>query len=179
MADDLRERLIRTAYLDLALERCLTIALEPDGLPLVPSHWREQAEQHAAVALAPVMSAAAVERTEGECVFCEIAAGRAPAQIISDGPSSVAIVPLNPVAPGHALFIPRQHVRDAYTIPRVTAQTVKDATSWARRDPRYTAANFITSVGAAATQSVYHLHVHVVPRTPGDGLALPWTGVAP
>jgi len=56
-AGGLRERLIRTAYLDLAVERCLTIQLEADGLPLVPGHWREQAEQHATAALAPAEGA--------------------------------------------------------------------------------------------------------------------------
>jgi len=53
MADTLRERLIRTAYLDLAAEHGLTIMPGSDGLPVVPSHWREQAEQHATTALAP------------------------------------------------------------------------------------------------------------------------------
>lgn len=60
MADTLRERLIRTAYLDLAVEHGLTIMPGPDGLPLVPGHWREQAEQHATAALAPGTSTTTV-----------------------------------------------------------------------------------------------------------------------
>jgi len=51
MSDALRERLTRTAYLDLSAELGLTIMPGPDGLPLVPAHWRDQAEAHARAAL--------------------------------------------------------------------------------------------------------------------------------
>lgn len=113
-----------------------------------------------------------------DCPFCEIVAGRAPAQFVADGFQSIAIVPLGPVTPGHFLVIPRTHVADAYEDPAVTSATMRDAADWARRmsdgDPRFESVNLITSVGRPATQSVFHLHIHVVPRRVDDGLALPW-----
>ncbi|AYN58878.1 histidine triad nucleotide binding protein [Arthrobacter phage Richie] len=113
-----------------------------------------------------------------ECPFCEILAGRGPAKFLADGISSIAIEPLNPVTPGHFIVIPRRHVADAYDDTSVTAMTMHDASQWAKmfswRDKRYESVNFITSVGKPATQSVFHLHIHVVPRTENDGLALPW-----
>lgn len=113
-----------------------------------------------------------------DCPFCEIIAGRAPAKFLADGISSIAIEPLNPVTPGHFIVIPRNHVTDAYDNPSVTAQAMHDASQWAKmfswRDPRYESVNLITSVGKPATQSVFHLHIHVVPRADNDGLALPW-----
>jgi histidine triad (HIT) family protein len=77
------------------------------------------------------------------------------------------------VAPGHLLVVPRVHVADATTDPEVTAEVFAAAAELAR-DLR--PCNLITSCGEAATQSVFHLHVHLVPRREGDGLALPWTG---
>lgn len=110
-----------------------------------------------------------------DCIFCKIVAKEAPATYRADGISSIAIEPLNPVTPGHLLVIPRVHVADAFEDPRITATTMYDAATWARLFGAEEA-NIITSVGAAATQSVYHLHVHIVPRRDGDGLMLPWTG---
>lgn len=81
--------------------------------------------------------------------------------------------PLNPVVPGHLLVVPDTHVRDAAEDPDVAAGAMEVAATIAQR---YTAANIITSIGADATQSVFHLHAHVVPRRPGDGLLLPWSG---
>lgn len=113
------------------------------------------------------------------CVFCEIVQGNVPAKNLADGISNIAIEPLNPVVPGHFIVIPRTHVADAYHNPDITGRTMRDATQWADlfrlRDRRYESVNLITSVGAPATQSVFHLHIHVVPRAEGDGLALPWS----
>lgn len=104
------------------------------------------------------------------CVFCEIAADRAPAVFVRQWAEAVAIVPLNPVVPGHTLVIPRAHIRDASESPHIAGRTMMRAAELAR--PPF---NIITSGGAEATQTVWHLHLHVVPRRAGDGLALPWT----
>lgn len=106
------------------------------------------------------------------CVFCEIAAGTAPATVVRDWGDVLAIVPLGPVTEGHVLVIPRAHVADAGEDPEVSARTMACAAELMGELP---AANIITSRGAVATQSVFHLHLHVVPRRAGDGLALPWT----
>lgn len=108
----------------------------------------------------------------GDCPFCEIVAGRTPATYVHEWPDVIAIVPLNPVVDGHTLVIPKRHVRDFTTAPNVTADTVRRAAELMRWTPR--PMNLITSKGREATQSVWHLHVHLVPRTENDGLALPW-----
>jgi histidine triad (HIT) family protein len=87
---------------------------------------------------------------------------------------SVAFEPLSPVTPGHLLVVPRQHVSSALAGPAVAGNALKFAAYLANRLD-IGAANFITSAGKAATQSVFHLHVHIIPRTENDGLALPWT----
>lgn len=106
------------------------------------------------------------------CVFCQIVRGEAPATVVKQWSDMIAFVPLNPVTPGHLLVVARQHVEDALEVPWITGNAFMRA---AQLSQKVGSCNFITSVGSAATQSIHHLHVHVVPRTHGDGLALPWT----
>jgi len=110
---------------------------------------------------------------EDPCPFCEINTGRAPATFVHEWSDAFAIVPLNPVVEGHVLVIPKTHVEDFTTDPEVTAKTYRRAAELGR-DLQLQHANAITSKGEHATQSVFHLHVHLVPRTKNDGLALPW-----
>ncbi|MFD8938576.1 HIT family protein [Streptomyces sp. NPDC059578] len=107
------------------------------------------------------------------CVFCAIAAGEAPATVVHAWTDAIAIRPRSGgVNDGHLLVLPRTHVPDAGTDPDVTATVMRHAAQLMAQHPN---ANLITSRGPAATQTVYHLHVHVVPREDGDGLPLPWT----
>jgi histidine triad (HIT) family protein len=94
-----------------------------------------------------------------------------------DDRHSVAFQPLNPVTPGHFLVVPRLHVSRALESPAAAGHAMAFA-GYLANQMDLTDVNFITSAGKAATQSVFHLHVHVVPRREGDGLALPWTGQA-
>lgn len=105
----------------------------------------------------------------GDCIFCAIIAGQAPATVVREWPDVIAIVPIGPVVDGHVLVIPKRHVRDFGEDPEVSALTMRRAAEIVPHP-----ANIITSLGREATQSVYHLHVHVVPRAEDDGLALPW-----
>lgn len=107
------------------------------------------------------------------CVFCTIIDHDRHQQIERRYHSSVLITPLNPVVEGHKLLIPIEHTRNATESPMVFGQVMYDAALYAAEIGD---CNIITSVGAVATQTVFHLHVHVVPRHLGDGLTLPWTG---
>lgn len=109
-----------------------------------------------------------------DCVFCEIVNGTAPAEIDWWDTENEAVVfkPLNPVAAGHRLVVPFAHVADFAESPNTTAAVMRSAAMFAHRSDQ--ACNLITSKGAAATQSVFHLHVHIVPRWTGDQLMLPW-----
>jgi histidine triad (HIT) family protein len=107
------------------------------------------------------------------CVFCAIATGEAPAVIVREWPDALAIRPRSGgVNASHLLVLPRVHVQDAGTDPDVTAAVMRRAAELMAEQP---AANLITSKGAAATQTVFHLHVHVLGRQEHDGLPLPWT----
>lgn len=120
--------------------------------------------------LAQAVCVATAKGQENPCIFCEIVAGRAPAKVVGRWAEAIVIVPLNPVTEGHLLVIPTQHVMDARIEPITTGMVMARAASLAPHP-----CNLITSVGAEATQTVFHLHVHIVPRREGDGLPLPWT----
>lgn len=107
-----------------------------------------------------------------DCPFCQIAASR-------PGNSEIMVVePLEPVTGGHLLIVPRLHIRDAAADPNLAARcfflaatAVKDGLFGVAHGD----ANIITSIGAAASQTVFHFHLHIVPRTAGDHLLLPWS----
>ena len=82
----------------------------------------------------------------------------------------VTFEPLAPVTPGHLLVVSRSHIRTAHDDPITAGFAMQKAATLARGGDY----NIITSIGPAATQTVDHLHVHLVPRRHGDGLALPW-----
>jgi len=109
------------------------------------------------------------------CVFCAISRGDSPAKVLDGGAQALIIEPLNPVTPGHVLVIPHVHIDDFTDGDgHVAAATMRVASAYAADlgGP----CNLITSKGPEATQTVPHLHLHIVPRREGDGLALPWTG---
>jgi histidine triad (HIT) family protein len=109
------------------------------------------------------------------CVFCRIVAGKAPAKVVCRWEDALAFVPLDPVTDGHTLVVPTKHVRNYTSDPDVTAATMRRAALLAPQIDRES--NLITSCGPLATQTVFHLHVHIVPRRRDDGLALPWTPI--
>lgn len=100
------------------------------------------------------------------CVFCAKFEG------IPEDTHVIDFEPLNPVVPGHRLVVPRKHVSDFAEDPETTAEAMKYAASLAQKYPSF---NIITSKGKEATQSVFHMHIHIIPRTEGDNLKLPWT----
>ncbi len=127
------------------------------------------------------MTAQRGEPAKGPCVFCEIVAERAPATVRASWLGALVIEPLNPVTPGHMLVIPREHLEDGADRGAEEGdwRGLDFAVALARKyvqEERIGDCNLITSRGPAATQTVRHLHLHIVPRRIGDGLALPWTG---
>ena len=112
--------------------------------------------------------------TVNSCIFCRILRGDAPKPENFESDNKVAsFTPLHPVVPGHRLFIPRIHVQDSAESPLWTGILMMAAADYASR--RRNCFNLITSAGDWATQTVFHLHVHYVPRQIGDKLHLPWS----
>lgn len=108
------------------------------------------------------------------CVFCEIVAGRRPANIVYEDDLTVAFLDLRQYHPGHTLVIPRQHLQDVRDLDEATGAAIMTTVS---RITRAVAAAFQNdglslwhSIGPAAFQEVPHLHFHIHPRLIGDDL---------
>ena len=117
--------------------------------------------------------------SDADCVFCKIVSGEVPGLIIDQDERTVAFMDINPATRGHALVIPRRHFRDLLDIDQENLEAVIVAAQrLARKMPdRLGAAgvNLLNSCGRAAWQTVFHFHIHVIPRYEGDPLRLPWT----
>src|SRR5215211_5771769 len=114
-----------------------------------------------------------------DCIFCKIVAGEIPATKVDEDEHTIAFMDLSPATRGHALVVPRSHHEDLWTIdPDTLGHTVRAAQRLALRVRDALGAdgvNLINSCRPAAWQTVFHFHIHVVPRYQGDPLQLPWT----
>jgi histidine triad (HIT) family protein len=107
-----------------------------------------------------------------DCVFCGIVAGTVPAFKVFDGPDGVAFLDTRPVFKGHVLVIPRDHV---VTLPDLPPSDLPGYFEFVRAIAAAVpialeAQGTFVAVNNVVSQSVPHLHTHVVPRTKGDGL---------
>jgi histidine triad (HIT) family protein len=116
--------------------------------------------------------------TDPDCIFCKIIAGELPSQIIDQDERTVAFMDINPATRGHLLVVPRRHTRDLLEIDQQDLQaTVLAAQRLAHRVHDRLGAdgvNLLNARGPAAWQTVFHFHMHVIPRYSGDSLRLPW-----
>ena len=113
-----------------------------------------------------------------DCIFCAIAKGEGPATIVAEDDRTVAFMDIMPATRGHLLVIPRAHYRDLLSVDEADLNaTVNAAKAMAQRindrlDPD--GVNLLNSCGRAAWQTVFHFHIHVIPRYDDDPLELPW-----
>jgi histidine triad (HIT) family protein len=123
--------------------------------------------------MVPAMSA-----SDPDCLFCKIVAGEIPATVIASDDRTVTFMDINPATRGHALVIPRVHARDVLEVDAEDLAAVARAAQLqaqkAKERLEADGVNLINSCGAAAWQTVFHFHIHVIPRYADDPLRLPW-----
>jgi histidine triad (HIT) family protein len=115
---------------------------------------------------------------DDDCIFCKIIAGELPAEKVDEDEHTLSFMDINPWTRGHALVIPKQHATDIHEISDESLARVLSAAKRlvgkARENLGADGVNLLNSAGAAAWQTVFHFHVHVIPRYAGDPLRLPW-----
>jgi histidine triad (HIT) family protein len=116
--------------------------------------------------------------SDSDCLFCQIIAGDVPSQRIDEDENTVTFMDINPATRGHALVVPRRHTRNLLEIePDDLTAVVLAAQRLARRITDRLGAdgvNLLNSCGSVAWQTVFHFHIHVIPRYSDDPLRLPW-----
>ena len=114
-----------------------------------------------------------------ECIFCSIVAGELPSVRVHADDRTIAIMDIFPATRGHVLVIPRIHADDIHAVSdddlAACARVARDLAGRAVRGLAADGVTIMQSNGAAAWQTVFHYHVHVIPRYAGDPLVLPWT----
>ena len=112
-----------------------------------------------------------------DCIFCKIVAGELPAEKVDEDERTLAFMDINPWTRGHVLVIPKQHATDLGEIAEdelaACAAMAKRLALRQRDRLGADGVNLLNSFGAAAWQSVFHFHLHVIPRYEGDPLRLP------
>ncbi|MDN5766603.1 MAG: HIT family protein [Humibacillus sp.] len=106
------------------------------------------------------------------CTFCSVVAGDLPADIVLDEPDLLGFLDRRPVFKGHVLLVPREHVDTLLELPPRLHAPLLEATQRLARAvvAGLGAQGSFVAMNNVVSQSVPHLHVHVVPRTKGDGL---------
>ena len=112
-----------------------------------------------------------------DCLFCKIAAGDIPATRVYEDERTIAFMDINPGTRGHLLVIPREHATDLRDIPAEDLHAVVDTGQRLARTMEEKlgadGVNLLNSTGSAAWQTVFHFHLHVIPRYEDDPLRLP------
>ncbi|HUU30481.1 MAG TPA: HIT family protein [Phycisphaerae bacterium] len=113
-----------------------------------------------------------------DCIFCKIAAGQIPCTRVYEDEVCLVFMDIQPISPGHTLLIPKKHYDSIMEMP------VEESAHLGRQLPALAAAvraavkaealNVLQNNGRAAGQAVSHLHIHLIPRWPGDGLGFRW-----
>jgi histidine triad (HIT) family protein len=116
--------------------------------------------------------------SDPRCLFCKIVAGDLPATVVAEDERTVAFMDINPATRGHALVVPRRHAADLLAVDEedlaACASTARRLAVRAKDRLGAAGVNLLNSCGSAAWQTVFHFHVHVIPRYDDDPLRLPW-----
>ncbi len=114
-----------------------------------------------------------------DCIFCDIAAKSAEAEIIFENEKVIAFLDINPVNYGHTLIVPKKHYDNFLTIPSNELAELSKLTQFiagsVKRALKADGFNIISNNGLSAGQSVFHFHYHIIPRYENDFMLRPRT----
>ena len=112
------------------------------------------------------------------CIFCKIIAGEIPSTAVYEDEDFRAILDVNPAARGHVIILPKKHAANIFELDEAEASKVlpiaKKIATAVMKTYHCDGVNILQNNGEAAGQTVFHLHVHVVPRYYGDGVNIMW-----
>ena len=113
-----------------------------------------------------------------DCIFCKVIAGELPGEIVDSDERTITVMDINPATRGHVVVIPREHAADLAAVSDedlvATMHSVRRMVDRMRATIEPAGFNVLNNTGRAAWQSIFHFHVHVIPRYADDPLQLPW-----
>lgn len=106
------------------------------------------------------------------CIFCKILAGEIPSSVVYEDDDFRAILDINPAARGHVIILPKKHYANLFELPEEEASKIfvvaKKIATAVKKTYKCDGVNILQNNGEASGQTVFHLHVHVIPRFEGD-----------
>ena len=115
---------------------------------------------------------------DNNCIFCKIANGEIPSRTIAENDLFRVVLDVAPATKGHALILPKDHCRNLYDLPEETASEVmkmaKKVALKMKDKLRCDGVNLVQNNEETAGQTVFHFHMHVIPRYDGDGQVIGW-----
>ncbi len=115
---------------------------------------------------------------DDDCLFCKIVRGEIPCFKVFEDSHTLAFMDINPIAAGHVLVVPKFHSADIHETPAdwvgKTFASAKRAARAVQKTLNPDGINIVQANGPGAKQSVFHFHVHVIPRAMEDGLTMNW-----
>jgi len=113
-----------------------------------------------------------------ECVFCKIVAGEIPCTKVFEDGLCIAFLDIGPISPGHTLLVPKAHYETIHQMPAAEAahlaRHIPSLAAAVQKAVRAEGINVLQNNGACSGQEVFHVHVHLIPRWPEDGLGFRW-----
>jgi histidine triad (HIT) family protein len=121
---------------------------------------------------------ARVADRDPNCIFCKVLAGEIPSEEVDSDERTVTVMDINPATRGHVVVITRTHAESLMDLDDedvlAAMQTVRRVAQRVRETLDPAGFNILHNIGRAAWQSIFHFHVHVIPRYEDDPLRLPW-----
>lgn len=118
-----------------------------------------------------------------DCIFCKIANGEIPSKTLYEDEQFRVILDLGPATKGHALILPKNHFANLYELPDETAgkvmQLAKKMATQMTEKLGCDGFNLVQNNGETAGQTVFHFHLHLIPRYENDGQKIGWTPGSP
>jgi histidine triad (HIT) family protein len=119
-----------------------------------------------------------VPGADPNCIFCKVVAGEIPGEVVDEDERTVSVMDINPATRGHVVVMPRAHAENLLAVSdedlAATMNAVRRLVERMNETIRPAGFNILNNMGRAAWQSIFHFHVHVIPRYEDDPLQLPW-----
>lgn len=120
--------------------------------------------------------------SESNCIFCKLASGEFSSSTIYEDHLFRVILDISPAAKGHALLIPKRHIENIFELDGEESQlalsVIREVSCAIKKTLNCDGINVLQNNGAAAGQSVFHLHFHIIPRYENDQVHIPWKAIS-
>jgi len=115
---------------------------------------------------------------QNDCIFCKIIAGEIPSATIYEDEDFKVIMDISPAAKGHAIILPKRHFADLYELDEITSlkalAVARKVATAIKAEFRCDGLNLLQNNGEAAGQTVFHFHIHLIPRYRKDQVKMSW-----